>query len=177
MFMKKLAEYQGTIVALLLPILCAMLLREPAHAQGAASDTAGVKNVKWSINNDVVTINYDLAGSPGDKFAVRIIMKKENDPSVNVVPKAVEGDIGEGFFAGTNREIRWYFRNELPQGLAGEGYFFEIHTQVVGSETNWMYYALGAAVAGGVVALIVGKNSGSGPPPAVELPLPPGRPQ
>jgi hypothetical protein len=179
MLMKKIIHWQRPIVTLLLPLLLVLFLREPARGGMNPPDDISTTNMKWSLKDNVITINYDLNGSPNDKYHVDIVMKKEHDGSFNVVPKSVEGDIGEGLFSGTNREIRWYFINDYPQGLKGEGYYFEIHVKVVGSENNWMYYALGAvAVAGGVVALFVGKSSTNPPlsPSNTELPAPPGRP-
>jgi hypothetical protein len=44
-------------------------------------------------------------------------------------------------------------------------------------ESNWIYYALGAAaLAGGVVALLISKNQNGQSSAASELPTPPGRP-
>jgi hypothetical protein len=102
-------------------------------------------------------------------------MKRDNDPSFEAEPITVEGDIGEGYFSGTNREIRWYYRRDYPAGFEGEGYYFEIHVKQLGKQSKWLYYTVGAAaVVGGVVAFLVSKNQDELPPGGI--PLPPGRP-
>ena len=173
MIMKRILRYQRLIILGMLPLLSVMLLHTPALAQ--EDEKPQGTNVKWTLKDDVIVINYDLKTDPDLKFKVDIIMKRETDPAFSAVPITVEGDVGEGYFAGTNREIRWYYRRDFPQGFEGEGYYFEIHVQQMGKESKWLYYALGAAaVAGGVVAFLVSKNQDELPPGGI--PLPPGRP-
>lgn len=172
-----LSRYQRPIILGLLPLLCSMLIWTPVFADNGATEDPKSSNVKWTTKNDVIIINYDLIGNIDEKYLVTIHMKKENDETFVADPTTAEGDIGEGFFAGNNREIRWYYRRDYPQGFAGKGYYFEIQVKSIGGSSNILYYiAGGAAVIGGLVALIASKNSDGGPPPVVELPLPPVRP-
>ena len=174
MIMKHILRYQRPIVLAMLPLLTLMLLWTPAKASQDDDKPHGT-NVKWTVKDEIIVVNYDLKTDPDLKFKVDIVMKRESDPSFSAMPLTVEGDMGEGYFSGTNREIRWYYRRDYPQGFEGEGYYFEIHVQEIGKENNWLYYALGAAaVAGGVVAILVSKNQNE--PPAPVIPLPPGRP-
>ncbi len=174
MIMKHLLRYQRQIVLAVLPFLAALLLHSPVMAQQEDEKPQGT-NVKWTVKDDIIVINYDLKTDPDLKFKVDVVMKRETDPAFSAAPVTTEGDIGEGYFAGTNREIRWYYRRDYPQGFEGEGYYFEIHVQEIGKESKWLYYAVGAAaIAGGVIAFLVSKNQNELPPGGI--PLPPGRP-
>ena len=174
MIMKHLLRYQRPIVCAMLPLLALMLLQTPAQAARQDDQPQGT-NIKWTVKDDIIVINYDLKTDPDLKFRVDVIMKRESDATFAATPLTVEGDIGEGYFAGTNREIRWYYRRDYPQGFEGEGYYFEFKVQEIGKESKWLYYAIGAAaVAGGVVAFLVSKNQDE--LPAGGIPLPPGRP-
>ena len=162
MIMKTLLRYRRIIIGGLLPLLCVMLIEIPAWA-GENAERNIIKNteVKWNVRDDIIVINYDLKTDPNLKFKVDLMMKKDTDSSFSAVPFTVEGDVGEGYFAGTNREIRWYYRRDFPQGFEGDGYFFEIHIQEkeIEKESSWLYYALGAAVvAGGMAAFLISKN-------------------
>jgi hypothetical protein len=162
MIMKTLLRRRRIIISGLLPLLCAMLVAAPAwaalrHDGSSARSTA----VKWNLKDNMIVINYDLPTDPDAKYVVGVVMKQESDPSFAAVPVAVEGDVGEGYFAGTNREIRWHFRKDYPQGLVGDDYFFEIQIQAQDkpSTSGWIYAALGvAAVTGGVLAFVISKN-------------------
>jgi hypothetical protein len=177
MLIEKILYYRRPIITFLLPALFVLLFREPLLGQENTSDPVHTTNVKWSLKDDVITINYDLKGSADNKYAVTVVMKKDKDDSFLVAPKTVEGDVGDGFFAGNNREIRWYFRNDYPQGITGEGYYFEIQVKVVSTGGGWIIYALGGvALAGGLVALVFTKSGDNPPGPSGVLPLPPGRP-
>jgi hypothetical protein len=174
MFMTRILGYRRLILGGLLPFLAAMLLHVPARADVQDTQPQGT-NVKWSVKDDVIVINYDLKTDPDLKFRVDIVMKRETDAEFAAEPVTVEGDIGDGYFAGTNREIRWYYRRDYPQGFEGEGYYFEIQVRPIGKESKWMYYTVGAAaILGGVVAFLVSKNQDELPPGGI--PLPPGRP-
>jgi hypothetical protein len=174
MIINKSFNMRRIIIFGLLPLLTILSLNGQSYAQ-STSDEIQPTNVKWTVKNEVIVVNYDLPGSPDVKYGLNVIMKRESDSSFGAVPISVEGDIGDGYFAGTNKEIRWYYRRDFPQGLQGEDYYFEIHVKPVAKDNSLLYYiGGGVAVAAGIVALLVHKNPGS--PPPTELPFPPVRP-
>lgn len=178
MTIEKISRFQRPIILALLPFLCTLLVWTPAFARksGTTEDPKS-SNVKWTTKNDVIIINYDLLGSPDDKYIVSVLMKKEDDEALVIEPLSIEGDVGEGLFSGTNREIRWYYRKDYPQGLTGKGYYFEIQVKTISQSNMLIYYiAGGAAVVGGLVILLASKGQSTELPPAGDLPLPPVRP-
>ena len=180
MLLTILLRYRHPIILGVFPFLFFLLIDGAALA-GSRRPVVGDEesrgtNVRWTTKGDVIVINYDLAGGADAKYKVQVIMKKENDPSFSIAPVTLEGNVGENVTAGTNREIRWYYRQDYPQGFQGEGYFFEIQVQELKGQSTWVYYMVGAAaVTGGVVALLLSRNQNS-TPPQVELPMPPDRP-
>jgi hypothetical protein len=171
-------RYRRFITLLLLPCVCLLLF----HRQGIAGPddngaNATITNIKWTTKGDIIVINYDLNGATDTKYSVDIVMKRENDASFGIIPKTVEGQIGQGAFAGTNREIRWYYRRDYPRGFEGEGYYFEIHVQTMSEKSAMLYYIIGAAaLTGGVVAVLLGKGQAGTFNGNLELPVPPARP-
>ncbi len=177
MVITKFAERRRPIILAVMPFLMMLLLDVPAFGQSTQTGATKGTNVRWSMKGDIIVINYDLTGPPDDKYEVDVVMKKDNDSSFIALPMAVEGDIGQGYFAGTGREIRWFYRRDYPQGFEGEGYYFEIGVKPLIEKSNTLYYALGAAaVAGGLLVFLLTRNQSTSPPVS-ELPNPPGRPQ
>ena len=159
---------------ILIPILVNIFLFEPIFSQDTVPNVL-VQNVKWIIKSEVIIINYDLVGSLKDKYEVKVIMKKEDDPTLQIIPRAVEGDIGIGNFAGLKREIIWYYRRDIPQGIqSDEKYYFEITVKEAISSKSWIYYVVGGVLAAGAVILLLSNKSTTDT--QKELPLPPGRP-
>lgn len=174
MIINKIYNLSQFLIYILLPILLNIFVDVQSFAQSSVDDVRAV-NVKWALKNEVIVLNYELPGSPDKKYDVKVIMKRESDPIFYAVPATVEGDIGEGYFSGLKKEIRWYYRRDYPQGLQGEDYFFEIQVKEVAKPNTLLYYiAGGVAVTAGVVALLMSKNPSS--PPPRELPFPPVRP-
>ena len=171
------SRYQRLITIVVLPVLALFLFHEPAEARKRKDEEPKVTNIRWVTKNDMIVVNYDLKGSSDAKYEIDIVMKNEKDATFSLVPTSVDGDIGQGMFAGTNREIRWYYRHDYPKGFEGAGYYIEIHAKTVGGQSNLLYYIIGAAaVTGGVIALVVGKGQSSGGNGITYLPMPPGRP-
>ncbi|HUN65086.1 MAG TPA: hypothetical protein VMW43_03230 [Bacteroidota bacterium] len=167
------------ITLLLLPCVLLLILHQKASARtdDAGSADATISNIRWTTKGDVIIINYDLNGAADTRYSVDIVMRQESDPGFNIIPKTVEGHIGQGAFAGMNREIRWYYRRDYPRGFEGEGYYFEIHVQTMSEKSMLLYYIIGAAaLTGGVAALLLGKGTGSTFNGNLELPAPPARP-
>lgn len=161
------------VIIIIIPLLLNFLVLEQIFSN--IQNTGSIQNIRWLIKSEVIIINYDLIGSENDKFDVKVVMKKENDPTIEIVPITVEGDIGIGNFAGINREIIWYYRRDIPQGISSEDkYYFEINVKEITSSKTWIYYTVGAIlVASGIVLFITNKSKDKG---EQELPLPPGRP-
>lgn len=177
MILMKLLRRRRAITLCVLPLLLGQLLAAPGLA-GEADRDGGEHgtNVQWRIKDDVITINYDLAGSSDETYVVTAVMKRENDSSFSAIPRTADGDIGEGHFAGKGREITWYYRRDYPQGLQGEGYYFEIQVQTVRRQDNLIYYIAGAAaLTGGLVVFLIARDQNH-TPPIPGLPTPPGRP-
>jgi hypothetical protein len=151
-----------------------------SFAQDPRDVSPRLTNLDWKIEGNVVTVTYDLLGSVDKTYVVAVALLRENDPRFKLVPKSVSGNIGIGKFAGTGRVIVWDYRKDIPQGLFGDGYYFEvIVTEATGNSNTWLYYLLGgAAVAGGGAAYLLQIQSKSPPSagPSSELPTPPARP-
>jgi hypothetical protein len=176
MTLQTISRYERPVSLGLLPFLLMLLLWTPLPAQDEFSE-GHTSNVKWSTRGDIIVINYDLTGAPESKFEVSLVMRRENDTSFAVVPRTIEGDVGGGIAAGTDREAQWYYRRDYPLGFSGKGYYFEVQVKKIEQHSNLIYYIAGAAaVVGGIVAIIASKNQPSGPPPPGDLPYPPVRP-
>ena len=161
----------------LLPVLLCLLTNSTAFAgEGdAVQDEIQGTNIRWEVKDEVIIITYDLLEAQDIKYRVNLIMKREGEEAFAAVPLTMEGDLGEGFFAGRNREIRWYYRRDYPSGFQGAGYYFELRVEKIGEDNSTLYYLLGAgAIAGGVLAFIIGRSQEE--PPQVGLPGPPVRP-
>ncbi|MBI1806230.1 MAG: hypothetical protein HYR76_04155 [Ignavibacteria bacterium] len=171
-----LSRYRRRIILGILPALLCILVKTPVIGQAQSNEDNRTSNVRWTTKDEVIIINYDLTGSPDNKYEVNVLMKREKDDSFAANPHTVEGDIGEGVTAGTGKEIHWSYRRDYPQGFQGEGYYFEIHVKIINQQSKLIYYLAGAAaLTGGLVALIVTSKQDH-TTPTLELPTPPGRP-
>src|SRR5690349_14703437 len=117
-------------------VLAAVLLTQcgaplPAYGQWRTS----VSNVRFQAEQSKVTITYDLAGSQEDEYDVGVTLRKESDKTFKLVPADLQGDAGRGRFAGQHRKITWNLSKELPQGLAGSDYYFEVSAEKTTSNT------------------------------------------
>lgn len=169
-----------SLIVLPLVLLHLHMIASRAFCQEPRGEPLRLTNLDWSLDQNVVTLTYDLLGAPEKTYAVAVELKRENDPKFTLIPKSVTGHVGTGRFAGMKRTILWDYRRDVPQGLPGDGYYFEIIVkEVQPSSYSWLYYLLGgAAVAGGGVAYYLSSQqktpSSSG---TSELPPPPPRPQ
>ena len=140
-----------------------------------------VRNQEWKVEGNVVVVTFDLDGPSEKIYIVSVVLLREDDSRFRLTPKSVQGNIGEGVSAGLSRKIVWEYRKDVPQGLAGEGYYFEIVARIhEAGGGSWLYYLLGGVVAAGGAAgyLLTNKaktETGS-TPTSTELPGPPARP-
>jgi hypothetical protein len=121
----------------------------------------------WSPSGDVAIITYQLSASREKSYDVNIVLRRESDKSFAVIPRSVSGDVGVGKFAAGVRQIRWNFKKDVPQGLTGDDYWFDITAREVvesGGSNWWIYAGGGAAVVAGVIVLVGGGSSGGSTP-------------
>jgi len=107
-----LTYYKRRIILGTLPLLFLFLIDVSSFGQIKNIDEVYCMNVKWFASAEVVTISYDLIGNPQTKYKVDIVLKKETYPEFHLVPFFVEGDIGDGYFAGSSKQILWYFHRD-----------------------------------------------------------------
>ncbi len=176
--MIKLFKYRRPIITVLMCCLLSMLFDISAFARTMPDDEIFVRNQDWTVRGDVAIISFDLVAPADKNYKVSIVLRRESDNSFRVVPKSVSGVIGEGKFAGTGREVRWFYTNDIPGGLKGNDYYFEIVVEPIGAGSAWLYYVLGgAAVAGGGAAYFILQGSKAAAATGTnELPAPPPRP-
>ncbi|MDH3252100.1 MAG: hypothetical protein OEM41_04865 [Ignavibacteria bacterium] len=166
---------RGAITSILVAILFVL------HPAPTVSRQSGEVTASWSLVGDEVVITYQLNAPRAKTYDVSVVLRRENDQSFAVVPRAVSGDVGTGKFASGVRQIRWKYQKDVPEGLTGSDYWFEITAREVieeGGSNWWIYAAGGAAVVAGTIVLLGGggdtspAGNGGSPQPAT-LPGPP----
>jgi len=124
-----------------------------------------------------ILIYYTIKGDADKEYEVDVVLKRTSDPSFEMVPGRMTGDIGKGKFAGSQKTIIWHIQPDEEAKLEGEDFYFEVTAaEVKGSSFPWGWVLGGAAVAGGAAAYFIlsgGKDSET----LNNLPVPPGRPQ
>jgi hypothetical protein len=164
--------------------LAGILIWEAAPLAALAQQQQGrIENVRVQINGrSSVYIDYDLVGPTDRVYKVTVTMKKESDSTFAYVPQNMAGDIGASVFPGRNNRIVWSLAKEFPEGIKeGEFYFlFTVDEELPSSGVGMpLLIAGGAAVVGGILALILvakkGSDGGNGGPPG--FPNPPDRPR
>jgi hypothetical protein len=124
-----------------------------------------------------ILIYYTIKGDTDKEYEVDVVLKRTSDPSFEMVPERMTGDVGKGKFAGSQKTIIWHIQPEEEDKLQGEDFYFEVTASVIKEGGfPWGWVLGGAAVAGGAAAYFIlsgGKDSET----VNNLPEPPGRPQ
>lgn len=151
-----------------------------ANAGICLSQSFSIRNVSYSVADSSVVVHYDLSGPASKSYRVQLVLRRKTQPSFRIMPVDVTGDVGIVHHPGPGKEIVWHLYKEIPYGLDGDDYYFEVLVSMVGgkeSGASWLYYVGGAVVLGGAAAVYFGTNlfnkSGGKPP----IPAPPLRPQ
>ncbi len=164
-------NYVGTVVsaAALLFCLC----------QAGFSQNVSVTNLSYSLRVSDVVVHYDLNGPPDKSYDVSLVLKRDSEPYFKMQPKSVSGQVGTGEFAGRGREIVWHLYRDVPSGLDGNDYYFEVNASMIvpekGGGIPWYYFA-GGALVGGAAAVYFGTDLINKSGGANHLPGPPVRP-
>ena len=123
-----------------------------------------------------VLIYYTLKGAAEKEYEVEVVLKRSGDPSFELVPDDMSGDVGKGKFAGSRKTIIWHIKPDEEAQLEGEDFYFEVTAAEIkeGGGFPWLWVLGGAAVAGGAAAYFI--LSGDKTEETPNLPPPPGRP-
>lgn len=173
MSINEIFRYRKPVVWSLLIPLSLLLIDAHAYARGD-EPSINLRNIQWELEGDTVVITYDLLAPLNQEYNVSVTLLNDNDPSFKVIPGAVSGDVGKGNFSGVGRKILWEYKRDLPKGLEGGGYRFEIHAEPATGGLPWFWIGVGFAAAGGAAAILLGKKES--PSTIIQLPFPPGRP-
>lgn len=137
-----------------------------------------VTNVTFTMRDSDVVVHYDLNGPTDDPYKVEMVLRRESQPFFKMLPKDITCDAGTGAFSGKNREIVWHLYEDVPFGLDGDDYYFEVNATLLAAKkggTSWLYYVGGAIIGG--AALYFGPDLLKKTGGETQLPLPPSRPQ
>jgi len=119
-----------------------------------------LKDVTFVKETDVITINYNLPAEAERPYKVTLILTSPKDPNYKYKPKSITGDFGK-VAPGSNKEIKWAYKNEFPQGLKEDAIVFSISAN--NNKSNMLYYLIGggAVLVGGVIYFAI--QSGNEP--------------
>jgi hypothetical protein len=120
-------------------------------------------NSSFRVVEGIILIEYEIVnGDPNSDYEVSIVLLRSSDITFKYAPEVLEGDIGEGKFAGKTNTIKWLYTSEEEELLSeGEDYYFEVKAERIIAGSTWYYYA-GGAVAAGIVAFLIAGGSGNG---------------
>lgn len=129
-----------------------------------------VSNVKFTVVDENIIIKYDLSGKSDKTYKVDVFLRRQQQSSFQFHPRALSGNIGEGKFAGKEREIVWNYLKDFTPDNSVDDYYFEVTAKTMNKK--WIIYTGAAVLVGSVSSLLLfsGKDS-----PAEEFQFP-GRP-
>ncbi|MEI7812495.1 MAG: PEGA domain-containing protein [Ignavibacteria bacterium] len=134
-----------------------------------------VKSMKLVKNGARYSVSFDLAGEEDESYNIELLLMDESNKSYSVKLKKITGSAGEGKFAGTNRNIIWESGEEFPGGADNGRLYLNLKAEKVSGGIAWYYYA-GAAIAGGVAAVLLNKPAENVPAGSVKITASPSRP-
>ncbi|HXX64722.1 MAG TPA: hypothetical protein VEO56_13075 [Bacteroidota bacterium] len=170
--------YRRSLSTLLVMALLLALADVPALARPGSEGAIRVSNQDVRVEGDVVLVSYELDATPGESYAVELVLLREGDPTFRLVPSNAAGEVGEVKATPGKHLIRWEYKKDSPQVLHGDDYYFRIEVSRSGGGVPWLWVGLGTAAVAGVVVAVMGGKSPAGTPTTTqtqELPLPPPR--
>ncbi len=146
-----------------------------------SSLTIAQENIKTSFeaSEGKVFIYYEFEGDPQQEYNVNVKLKRSSDPTFELVPSVLVGDVGKGAFAGKRRTIIWQINPQEEKVLGGSDFYFEVLASKIekGGGIPWYVFVGGAVVAGGAAAfLLLNKKSEDNSTTTTQFPVPPARP-
>ncbi len=142
------------------------------------SQEVRVSNVRFSLVDSTVVVNYNLSGPKSRPYWVSLILRRKSFQGFKFIPIDVTGDVGRGDFEGNSRQIVWHLYSDFPDGLSGSDFYFQVSATLLdaGGDASWLYYVGGVILVGGAAAAVLYKSDLIGKSGAIPFPTPPGRP-
>ncbi len=138
------------------------------------------ENIKTSFeaSEGKVFIYYELEGDPQQEYNVSVKLKRSSDPTFELIPSVLVGDVGKGTFAGKRRTIIWQINPQEEKELGGSDFYFEVLASKIekGGGIPWYVYVGGAVIAGGAAALLLLNKKSEDNTNTTQFPVPPSRP-
>jgi len=133
----------------IIPIILFVITVSQIHAQDVK-----VRNVTFTQKDELIIIRYDLDGKLNKKYKVDLSLSDDYGVTFQIKPEALRGNVGKNITPGNGKEIIWEMTKDYPNGLEGEGYVFAVDAklQKSGSKFKFLYFMLGGAVFGDIVA-------------------------
>jgi len=158
----------------------ALALQVTVATEALAQDEVKVQNVRFDIEGTRIVVRFDLQGPLDREYNVKMLLRREGNPSFVHVPRSVLGDLGEGKFAGLSRQITWDILKEFPDGLEGDDFYFVVDVELIKPTSKLIWWiGGGAAVVGGAFLLLkdtIFPPKGAATTPEGGFPRPVGRP-
>jgi hypothetical protein len=146
------------VTLVLLPVLVLFFIEAPVMAQERSGAQGRIEHARWELVGTEVVITYDLIADSDRLYDVSITLRKASDAKFGFAPRSMTGAVGRGVHSGVDNEIRWDYRKDVLQNLAGDDYYFEFVVNVTNPNSSgglWYYIAGGAAVVGTVAAILI----------------------
>jgi hypothetical protein len=157
-------------------IVC-LLVPSVSFARSVTDEQIRTQNVRFQVVGTKIIIRFDLEGPQDRDYTIKLTLKREQNQSFVHIPRAAAGDIGEGRFAGKDRQISWDILKEFSDGLEGNDYYFVIEVELISRGMSPLWYVGGGlAIVGGVAAFLLGKTAPASPAATESFPKPIGRP-
>ena len=159
-------------------LIASLLIPPVSFARGSPEEPIKAQNLRFQVVGTKIVVRFDLEGPLDRDYAIKLTLKREQNQSFVHIPRATAGDIGEGKFAGKDRQISWDILKEFSEGLEGNDYYFVIEVELISRGISPLWYIGGGlAIAGSAAAFLLGKTAAAAPSVTSEsFPRPPGRP-
>ena len=143
----KIFRFQHSVILCAIISLLFLFFNKNGFSKNQAGEKIHVENVNWIVQGNKVVITYDLLAPQNQIFFVSVKLLRESVSSFQVIPRKTSGYVGKGKFAGKNRVIYWDYLKDVPGGLQGEDFYFEISAEKVTRSKKWLIPVLGSAAA------------------------------
>jgi len=123
-----------------------------------AAQDFSVRNVRFEQRGEGIVVHYDLIGDRNRKYKISLSLSDDFGKTFRIIPQTVVGGIGNNVRPGRNKQITWYLKRDIPEGLQGEGFVFAVDAELQKSGSKLPYILLGAGVVGGIVYFVTKSN-------------------